>query len=382
MDLANLREEIDRIDKGLLELFRERMDIAAKIAEYKRENNLPVLDTKREREKLSALMEQMPDDFKSYTHVLYSLMFELSRSYQGRLLDKPSELYEKISSAIKETTPLFPESAVVACQGTEGAYSQIACEKLFKAPSIMYMNTFDNVFAAIESGLCRYGILPLENSSAGSVTQVYDLMQKHNFNIVKSVRLKVDHNLYVGRNVQDISKIKEIVSHEQAIMQCSEFIKTLDKDVKVTYCDNTAKAAQMVFESGREDIAAIASHACGEVYNLKCLKTAIQNNGNNYTRFICISKKLEIYPGAGKTSLMMTVSHRPGSLYKVLARIYSLGINLLKIESRPIPDRDFEFMFYFDIETSIYSKEFVQLICELEGICEQFFYLGSYSEVI
>lgn len=382
MDLAKLREEIDRIDKGLLDLFRERMNIAAKIAEYKRENNLPILDTKREREKITSLMEMVPDEFKSYTHVLYSLMFELSRSYQGRLLDKPSELNEKISKAISVTTPLFPESAMVACQGTEGAYSQIACEKLFKTPSIMYMNTFDNVFAAIEGGLCRYGILPLENSSAGSVTQVYDLMQKHNFSIVKSVRLKVDHNLYVGRSVKDLSQIKEIVSHEQAIMQCSEFIKELPKDVKITYCDNTAKAAQMVFESGREDVAAIASHTCGEVYNLKCLKTAVQNRGNNYTRFICISKELEIYPGAGKTSLMMTVSHRPGSLYKILARIYSLGINLLKIESRPIPDRDFEFMFYFDIETSIYSKEFVQLICELEGICEEFFYLGSYSEVI
>ena len=245
----------------------------------------------------------------------------------------------------------------------------------------MYMNTFENVFSAIETGLCRYGILPLENSSAGSVTKIYDLMQKHNFSIVKSIRLKVDHNLYVNHDVKDISEIREIISHEQAIMQCSEFIKSLG-DVKITYCENTAMAAEMVASSGRSDIAAIASGVCGEIYSLKCLKTAIQNNGNNYTRFICISKNLEIYPGASKTSLMLTLSHRPGSLYKVLARIYSLGINLLKLESRPIADRDFEFMFYFDIETSIYSKEFVQLICELEGICEEFYYLGSYSEVI
>ena len=381
MDLSNYRQEIDRIDKDFLRLFQERMEVAAKIAEYKRENNLPILDPKREREKLGTLLQESAPDFRSYVHVLYSLMFELSRSYQGKLLDKPSALNERISAAIKDTVPLFPENPMVACQGTEGAYSQIACEKLFKAPSIMYMNSFDNVFSAIESGLCRYGMLPLENSSAGSVTQVYDLMQKHNFTIVRSIRLKVDHNLYVNRGVEDIGKIKEIVSHEQAIMQCDGFIKQLG-DVKITYCDNTAKAAQMVAESGRDDIAALASHSCGELYNLKYLKAAVQDNGNNYTRFICISKNLEIYPGAGKTSLMMTVSHRPGSLYKILARIYSLGINLLKLESRPIPDRDFEFMFYFDIETSIYSKEFVQLICELEGICEEFFYLGSYSEVM
>jgi len=381
MNLENLRKEIDRIDEGLLNLFQERMDVAAQIAEYKRENSLPVLDPKREREKIASLMNDSREEFRSYIHVLYSLIFELSRSYQGKLLDKPSQLNEKISAAIKDTTPLFPESPMVACQGTEGAYSQIACEKLFKTPSIMYMNTFENVFSAIENGLCRYGMLPLENSSAGSVTKVYDLMQQHKFSIVKSIRLKVDHNLYVCRGVENLSQIREIVSHEQAIMQCSEFIKTLG-DVKITYCDNTAMAAQMVASSGRNDIAAIASHSCGELYNLRCLKTGVQDNGNNYTRFICISKNLEIYPGASKTSLMMTVSHRPGSLYKVLARIYSLGINLLKLESRPIADRDFEFMFYFDIETSIYSKEFVQLICELEAICEEFAYLGSYSEVM
>ena len=381
MQISNYRQEIDKIDDEMLNLFQKRMEVCAKIGEYKKEKGLPVLDPKREREKLGELLNKTNKDFHSYVHVLYSLMFELSRSYQGRLLDKPSQLNEKISSAIKDTNPLFPENPMVACQGTEGAYSQIACEKLFKAPGIMYMNTFDNVFSAIENGLCQYGLLPLENSSAGSVTKVYDLMQKHNFSIVKSIRLKVDHNLYVNRGVENISQIKEIVSHEQAIMQCDNFIKSLG-NVKITYCDNTAKAAQIVAESGRDDIAAIASHSCGELYNLKCIKASAQDNGNNYTRFICISKNLEIYPGASKTSLMMTVSHRPGSLYKILARIYSLGINLLKLESRPIADRDFEFMFYFDIETSIYSKEFVQLICELEGICEEFFYLGSYSEVI
>lgn len=381
MDLSDYRQDIDEIDKELLRLFQERMDVSAKIAEYKRENSLPVLDPMREREKMASLLENTSPEFRSYTHVLYSLMFELSRSHQGRLLGKKTALSEKIASAIENTQPLFPETATVACQGTEGAYSQLACEKLFKAPSIMYMQSFDNVFSAIESGLCRYGMLPLENSSAGSVNQVYDLMQKHKFSIVKSVRLKVDHNLYVNRNVNDLSEIREIISHEQAIMQCDAFIKSLG-NVKITYCDNTAQAAKMVANSNRCDIAAIASQSCGELYNLKCLKSAVQDNKNNYTRFICISKNLEIYPGAGKTSLMMTLSHRPGSLYKILARIYSLDINLLKLESRPMPDRDFEFMFYFDIETSIYSKEFAELITELSEICEEFSYLGSYSEVM
>ena len=138
----------------------------------------------------------------------------------------------------------------------------------------------------------------------------------------------------------------------------------------------------MVARSERNDVAALSSHACAQLYGLECLKASVQDKGNNYTRFICISKNLEIYPGADKTTLMMILPHKPGSLYKALARIYALGINLLKLESRPLPERDFEFMFYFDLETSVYSEEFKQLMCELESICEEFHYLGSYLEVV
>ena len=138
----------------------------------------------------------------------------------------------------------------------------------------------------------------------------------------------------------------------------------------------------MVAQSDRSDVAALSSYRCAELYGLQCLESTVQDNGNNHTRFICISRKPEIYPGADKTTLMMILPHRPGALYKVLARLYALGINLQKLESRPLPDRDFEFMFYFDLETSIYSDEFVQLICELGDLCEECKDLGSYSEVI
>ncbi len=381
MDLQEIRKKIDNIDDKLVSLFAERMQVAAEVAEYKQKNNMPVLDAKREREKLNDLTEKTPDPFQEYTRVLYSMIFELSRSYQNKLLNKGTDLCNKIAESIKNTPPLFPEKATIACQGTEGAYSQIACEKLFKAPDIMYMHDFENVFAAVENGLCQYGILPLENSTAGSVTKVYELMQKHNFNIVRSTRVKIDHNLYVHPEVTDITQIKEIVSHEQALNQSKEFIKSLG-NVKVTTFANTALAAKYVSESDRRDIAALASHACANLYSLRCLKPDVQDKGNNYTRFICISKNLEIYPGANKTSIMMTLPHKPGALYKVLARFYSLGINLIKLESRPLADRDFEFMFYFDLETSIYSAEFMQLMGELNSICETFCYLGSYAEVI
>lgn len=380
MDIKELRSQIDEIDNTLINAFQRRMDISAELAKYKKQNNLPVFDPARERQKLADMTLKTTEDIRTYAAALYSLLFDLSRSYQEKILNPESELMQSITNAIEHTNKLFPQSAVVACQGIEGAYSQLACEKLFSLPSIMYCNTFDSVFAAIDSGLCRYGVLPLENSTAGSINRIYDLMMKYHFSIVRSSRLKVDHNLLVKKGAA-LKNIKEIYSHEQAISQCAGFLKTLT-GVKITSCENTAVAAQMVADSPRDDVAALSSRSCADLYGLTCLMDSVQDQGNNYTRFICISKELEIYPGADKTSIMMALPHKPGSLYRILARFYALGINLIKLESRPIPDRDFEFMFYFDLDTPVYSPQFVQLISELNGVCEEFRYLGSYSEIV
>ena len=380
MDLKDLRSQIDAIDDEMVRLFAARMEIAAKIADYKKENNLPILMPAREREKLQDVAKKAGPEMANYTRVLYSMLFELSRSYQSKRNDERSQLYNSIADAIENTSKLFPQAPMVACQGVEGAYSQIACEKIFKNPFIMYFKNFEAVFNAIDQGLCQYGILPIENSTAGSVNKVYDLMIHHNFSIVRTFRLKIDHNLLVNRGVK-LSDIKEVYSHEQALNQCSDFLHKLT-GVNVVPVANTAIAAQMVKESGRKDVAAISSRTCAELYGLDNIASSIQDKGNNRTRFICISKNLEIYPGSDKTSIMMILNHRPGALAKVLARMYTLGINVTKLESRPLPDREFEFMFYFDLETSIYSEEFIQLMCELEELCEEFKYLGSYTEVV
>ena len=380
MDLSQIRQEIDAIDSELVKLFCQRMDLAAQVADYKKANNLPILVPARERAILQSVAEQAGPEMANYTRVLYSMLFELSRSYQAKRNGEASDLFKSITEAIETTPKLFPQAPMVACQGVEGAYSQIACEKIFKSPFIMYFKNFEAVFNAIDQGLCQYGILPIENSTAGSVNKVYDLMIEHNFSIVRTFRLKVDHNLLVKPGTK-LSDIKEIYSHEQAIHQCGDFLQTL-KGVNVIPVSNTAVASEMVANSPRNDVAALSSRACAELYGLDCLKASCQDKGNNRTRFICISKNLEVYPGADKTSIMMILNHRPGALYKVLARLYTLGINVTKLESRPLPDREFEFMFYFDLETSIYSKEFVQLMCELEDLCEEFKYLGSYTEVV
>ncbi len=380
MDIQEIRKEIDRVDDQFVKLFNERMHLSSQIAEAKREQDLPVLNVRREREILNEVAAKSDPELANYGQVLYSLIFELSRSYQEKLLKTESELHKRISRAISETPALFPQSAHVACQGVEGAYSQLACERMFKNPNIMYFKNFEGVFSAIESGFCKYGILPIENSTAGSVKKVYDLMISHNFSIVRSVRLKVDHNLLAKRGTK-LEDIREIFSHEQAISQCADFLQTLP-GVKVTQVENTAVASELVASSDRNDVAALSSRACAELYGLEVLKASVQDEGNNRTRFLCISRNLEIYPGADKTSIMLVAPHKPGALYKILARLYVLGINVTKLESRPIPDRDFEFMFYLDLETSIYSEEFVQLMCELDGMCEEFTYLGSYSEVV
>ena len=380
MDLTDIRNQIDGIDEQLVQLFCQRMELSAQVADYKKANNMPIFVPARERAILQRVAQQSGPEMENYTRTLYSTLFELSRSYQSRRNTDISPLFSQVTNAIENTPKLFPQAPMVACQGVEGAYSQIACEKIFKSPFILYFKNFEGVFSAIENGMCRYGILPIENSTAGSVNKVYDLMIRHKFSIVRTFRLKVDHNLLVNPGTR-LEDIKEVYSHEQAINQCAGFLHGLT-GVNVIPVANTALASEMVSKSGRKDVAALSSRFCAELYGLECLAASVQDKGNNHTRFICISKDLEIYPGADKTSIMMILNHKPGALYKVLARLYTLGINVTKLESRPLPDREFEFMFYFDLETSIYSEEFVQLMCELDDLCEEFKYLGSYLEVV
>lgn len=380
MDLKDLREQIDQVDRELVQLFSRRMAISADIAQVKADQRQPVWDPGRERKKLKEVAQWAGPALEGYTRQLYATLFQLSRQRQRRETPEENPLLASITQALEQTPPLFPEQAQVAVQGVEGAYAQSACEKLFRRPAIMHFNSFEGVFRAVDQGLCRYGVLPLENSTAGSVNRIYDLMTQYQFAIVRSTRLKIDHCLLTlpGARLEDI---REVVSHEQALTQSEGFLRSLG-DVKVTVCQNTAMAAKQVLQSGRKDLAALSSRSCAELYGLHCLKAGVQDSQANFTRFICLSKQLEIYPGADKTSVMMVLPHKPGSLYQALGQFYALGINLIKLESRPLAGSDFEFMFYFDLETSVYSPEFTQLFRDLPAMPGEFRYLGSYSEVV
>lgn len=374
------RKKIDEIDKELVKLFKERMKVASDVAEYKKAAGYPVHDPARERQLLSKIADLSGEEFSDYGKVLYSTILSLSKSYQRALLGIESDVYSKIEASLEETAKMFPETAKVACQGVEGAYSGIAAGRLFALPDITYCPSFDNVFDALDKGECEYGVLPLENSTAGSVVKIYDLMMHHNFNIVRSIRIKIDHCLLAKKGTR-LEDIKEVFSHEQAINQCSQFIKA-HPGIKFTPVANTAMASKAVAQSERSDVAAFSSRHCAELYGLTNLISGVQDQGNNYTRFICISKNLEIYPGADKTTIMAATGDTPGALYQLLSLFFAHGINITKLESRPMPTRDFEYIFYLDLDVSIYSPRLKTVLSELERYSGEFRYLGSYTESV
>ena len=376
MNLEESRKRIDDIDDSLIKLFEERMEIVSDIAAYKKENDMPIFHRGRERDIINRLSSEINPEMRVYTKMLYNTIFEISRSYQSKKLVKMSKTAEKIKNSLEKELKLLPQSASVACQGTEGAYSQIAAERAFSNPSVMYFNNFRGVFEAIKQGMCSYGVLPVENSIHGSVSEVSDLMCEYGCFAVKGIRVQINHVLLAKKNTEEIH---EIFSHSQALGQCEQFLKSF-KNVKITVVENTAVAAKMVAESDRDDVASISSELCAELYGLRVIKSGIADSDNNYTRFVVISKEPEIYPGADKITVMLRLKHEPGSLYRLISKFSAVGVNLTKIESRPICGLDFEFRFLLDMNASVYSEDFLNLITELENASEDFAFLGAYTE--
>ncbi len=381
LDLDKIRLEINDIDNELVKLFTKRMELSGCVAEYKRQNNKPVFDPARERAIVKRLTEGMDEENASYFAMLYGTIFEISRAKQNKMLLENTTLAEDIQAAKKNTPEYFPAGASVACQGVEGAYSQRACERLFHRPDITYAETFRDAFSLVAEGKCRYGVLPIENSIHGSVTDVYDLLKefKNKIHIVRTVKIPI-HHVLLAKKGTSLDEIREVYSHSQAIGQCSEFFRN-NPQINVNVCKNTAMAAKMVSQSDRSDVAAISSYDCAELYGLDIVCYDLQNSDNNHTRFICISKEFEIYPGSSKIGIMFTVPHRSGSLSSILSRFTAIGVNLTKLESRPIKGRDFEFMFYAEIESYGLTEQLLTYLCELDARPEEFVFLGNYTEV-
>ena len=378
MELSEIREKINDVDDQLLDLFLQRMDLSEEVAAYKNEHHQPILNKQREREILAKVAEKSGDR-ERFSYHLFSTIFELSRSRQAELITAPTKVEAQVKASLAAGGEVFPQTGLVACQGVEGANSQVACDRLLPRGNIVYVKSFEAVFSAVESGLCKFGVVPIENSSNGSVRAIYDLIQRKKFSIVRSTRLCIRHELLALPGVK-MDDITEIYSHEQAIGQCSKFLNGLG-GVRVIPCDNTAMAAKMVADSGSRHAAAISSHPCAALYGLQCVNDAIQDSDNNYTRFICITKDPVIYAGANRISLIIACDNKPGALYEILSKLAALGINMTKLESCPVTGRNFEFIFFLELEASVHEPGVLPMLEELERSCANFQFLGSYAEV-
>ena len=378
MELSDIRSRIDAVDEQLLKLFLERMELAEGVAAYKNEHHLPILNRQREREIL-ARVTAAAGDKERYAYHLYTTLFELARSRQAELLTEPTRVAAQVERSLAAGGPMFPQTGLIACQGVEGGNSQAACDRLFPRGDLRFVKTFDAVAEAVQSGACTFGVLPVENSSNGSVRAVYSLLQEHRLSVVRAARLCIHHELLALPGVKQ-EEIREIYSHQQAIGQCSRFLGGLF-DVRVIPCGNTAEAAKRVAESGDRHAAAISAHSCAALYGLSCVNDRIQDSENNYTRFYCVTREPVIYAGANRISLILSLENRPGALYEMLSKPAALGINMTKLESCPVVGSDFEFVFFLELEASVQDASVLGMLEEMERGCAAFTFLGGYAEV-
>ena len=377
MSLKPIREEIDRIDEQLAELFVRRMECSKKVAEYKIEHGMEVVNREREDEVLDKATGRA-GIYGNSARLLYSTVLELSRALQYDMTGGGNKLKNEIYTA--ERAVPRDGDIKAACFGVEGTYANSASIKAFPNGQIEFCSTFQDVFSAICSGEAEFGIVPIENSSAGSVTEVYDLMLKYRLYIAMAIDIPVNHVLAVKKGV-NFSEITKIYSHHQALYQCSHFLKNFSHIKAETYL-STAAAAKMVAESDDNSIGAICSEDAAEKYGLDIIKRGFQNDPNNKTRFIVISKKMYISEKSEKISLCFALPHKTGSLYSILSRFAANGLNLTKIESRPIIGTDFEYLFYLDFTGNVNDKSTMKLICALSEELTEFSFLGNYEEIL
>jgi len=379
MELSEIRKMIDEIDSELVKLLCRRMDCSLKVAEYKAAHNMPVLNQQRENEileRVGTLCDEYSSGYGNAAKLIFATIMDASRGLQHSRMGSGSELKNILQSAQKNL--IAPDKARVACQGVPGAFSNQAAARLFPGCIPRFVETFPDVFSAVEKGEADYGILPVENSSSGSVHEVYDLIIKHRFFIVAAAEIPVNHCLLALPGAK-VEELKTVYSHPQALAQCAELISALNLEARPYV--NTAAAAQMVAQKGDNTICAIASSNAASLYGLEVLKENIQSAENNSTRFIAISRDLIIPPDANKISLIFSLPHVTGSLYRILSRFAVAGLNLTKLESRPTRSGSFEYLFYLDFEGDFGSPDTLNLICALSEELPAFSFIGNYREL-
>lgn len=374
MNLEQLRQEINAVDSQLLSLLLQRMQITHQVAAYKIEHGIPVLNAVREQEILERVAAQS-DTYADGMKIIFSTIMDVSRADQHRLMAAGTDLRDRLNAAQQMAFSSF--SGKVACPGVPGAYSAEAAEKMFPAGHLDYYTGFEDVFLAVKDGRADFGVVPVENSTAGSVHETYDHIIKYRFSIVQGYDLPIRHCLCACPGVA-LHQVKRVYSHPQGLSQCQDYIRA--HGLEVVEYSNTAAAAQYVSSCQMTDSAAICSRHGAQAYGLEVLDDHVQISSTNTTRFIAISRNLVINPDADKISLIFAVPHVTGSLYKVLGQFSMYGLNLTKLESRPHSMSGFKYNFYTDLTGNVKEEKTADLLCALSADLPEFTFLGNYKE--
>ncbi len=375
MDLQQLRVEIDDVDRQIVELFEKRMDIASKVADYKIATGKKVFDREREAQKIKAVRELASSDFnKVGVEELFSQLMSMSRKLQ----------YQKLASAgASGRLPFISIDSIdkagsrVCYQGAEGAYSEMATKEFFgENVNCFHVETFRDAMSVLEEGSADYAVLPIENSTAGVVSEVYDLLTEYENYIVGEQIIEIRHCL-MGISGAKLSDIKTVFSHPQSLMQSSRFLNE-HSDIQQISMKNNAFAARKVSEDKDITQAAIASRAAAEIYGLDIIQEGINQADSNSTRFIIVANQKVFLKGARKISLCLEIPHEAGSLYHIMSHFIYNNLNMTKIESRPIEDKDWEYRFFIDFEGNLEDSSVRNALRGLREEARMMKILGNY----
>lgn len=378
--LDQLRGNIDEIDHQIVHLFERRMAVTKAVGEYKQEIGMTVLDAAREREVIAEKLNLLTNrDLKSDVVLLYETIMGISRRQQRNLVSEGQEnaSFQKIMTDIRQArTPI--SNPRVIYQGEPGAYSEMAAIRFF-GDSIQAkgLEQFEDVFLALKNGEADYGVLPIENSSTGAIRQIYDLMAQYDYFVVGETTVAIQHCLMALPGAT-LDTIRTVYSHEQGLFQCEQYLNRHPNWSQVPRAD-TAGSANMVAHSGDRSKAAICSRRSADLYGLEILAEAINSNSNNTTRFVVVSQKMELREGRDKISTCFCVPHQSGSLHEILTIFAVHGLNMVRLESRPIQARNWEYMFFMEFTGDVTAQGMEGVFRELTQLAEQVRVLGNFA---
>lgn len=375
IDLMECRDQLDKIDREIVRLFEERMKICGDVAEFKIKTGKAVYDAEREKQKISAVCDMAEGEFnKQAVKELFAQLMTISRRFQHGMLAAHGK---ENPSGFLEVPALKKNGVRVVFQGVEGAYSHAAARAFFGPKAdVHHVPEFEDTMKEVAEGRADYGVLPIENSTAGFVNCNYDLLTKYENYIVGEVYIPVDHML-LGLPEAELSDVATVYSHPQALMQSAEFLNS-HKNWKQISVLNTAVAAKKVLDDKDKSQAAVASRTAGELYGLKELAQGINNVKGNTTRFLVFARTPIYEKGAGKISVVFEVPHVSGSLYNILGNFIFNGVNMTMIESRPIPEKPFEYRFFLDFEGNLGDPTVKNALTGIKAEASAMKILGNY----